>query len=294
MAAATDRLRGRPGTVRSHDGAGDRWSVTTVAPAATLATRVQAYGAYTEHTTSFTARRELASTQCVLLFNLGEPLALTGADGSSIRLQAGEGFVAGVADGTSLSRTGGSQSGVHVAVPLDTLSMVLGVPAAEIAHRVVALADVLGAPARELGERLLLAHDDEQRFQLLDVFLQSRLARAAAPDTRIGWARRQLEDSEAPRVASVARHLGWSRQHFSARFRASVGVAPDVYRQLARFERFWLMAEALPDDGLADLAARAGYHDQAHLARDVRAFSAMTPGELRRRVIPAQGGVRDD
>jgi AraC-like DNA-binding protein len=42
------------------------------------------------------------------------------------------------------------------------------------------------------------------------------------------------------------------------------------------------------------LALDAGYHDQAHMSRDVQAFSAMSPGELRRRLLPEQGGVRED
>ena len=50
----------------------------------------------------------------------------------------------------------------------------------------------------------------------------------------------------------------------------------------------WEIVDAQPA-----LAADAGYVDQAHLARDVRDFSDMTPGDLRARLLPAAGGVRD-
>lgn len=284
----------RPEAIRRFDDGKDRWEMSTVGPPARLAGIVTSYTAYAEHTGSFSARRELASTTGVLLFNLGEPLELVGADGACIRLRGGEAFAAGVADGTSISRSTGSQAGIHVSMPLETLAATVGAPAAEIANRVVALDDLLGSSARVLGERLRGAADAQARFRALDAFLEARLASAAAIDTEIVWARRQLEADVPPRIDAVARRIGWSRKHFAARFRAAVGVTPDVYRQLARFERFWRTIQAQPDESLACLAAGAGYHDQAHLSRDVRAFSAMTPGELRRRLIPGNGGVRDD
>jgi AraC-like DNA-binding protein len=278
-------------SVHRYDDGRDRWEMVSVRPARHLAGAVGTYCAYAERTASFTARRELAATTGVLLFNLGEPIELTGADGAGIVLRAGEGFVAGVADGTSISRSGGCQAGLHVAAPLETLAAATGAPAAEIANRVVRLQDIAGRAARELGERLHDADDAETRFGLLDAFLERQLARAPAIHPAIVWARRRLDSPDPPPIAELARELGWSRKHLSMRFRALTGFPPDTYRQLARFERFWRSLRSNPDESLAGLAAGAGYHDQAHLSRDVRAFGAMTPRELRRRLIPGQGGV---
>jgi transcriptional regulator GlxA family with amidase domain len=92
----------------------------------------------------------------------------------------------------------------------------------------------------------------------------------------------------------VARDIGWSRKHFGRRFRAAIGFSPDRFRRLARFERFTAALSRAPDDSLAGLATQIGYVDQAHLARDVRDFAAMTPGELRSRLIPGGGGIRHE
>ena len=48
---------------------------------------------------------------------------------------------------------------------------------------------------------------------------------------------------------------------------------------------------AAPDTPLAELAAAGGYFDQPHFNREVRAFSGMTPLELRARLIAGNGGV---
>jgi transcriptional regulator GlxA family with amidase domain len=105
---------------------------------------------------------------------------------------------------------------------------------------------------------------------------------------------RRLAGAPGPVTSALADEIGWSRKHFTRRFRAATGFSPDRFRRLARFERFAAALARAPDDSLAGLAAECGYVDQAHLARDVRAFSDMTPGELRARLIPGGGGVRED
>ena len=59
------------------------------------------------------------------------------------------------------------------------------------------------------------------------------------------------------------------------------GLEPRTFQRVARFQRFLALAERTGGDGsLAGLAARAGYADQAHLSREVRALSGLTPTAL--------------
>lgn len=284
----------RPLREIAHDDGADRWRMTYAPPADRLLGLIDGYVGYTEHTTSFAARRELASTQTVLIFALGEPLAITGADGGEIILRAGEAFVAGMADGTSVSRALGPQEGVHIAMPASTLSALCGAPLAEIANRAAPLGDLIGVSARDLGGRLGEAPALLDRFDLLDDFLMARLADSRPEHGAIRWAMAQLSSDAPPSVSVLAAEIGWSRKHFAQRFSAVTGFNPQTYRRLARFERFTTAIRAAPDDSLAGLAVDAGYHDQPHMTREVQAFSAMSPGELRQRIIPGGGGIRED
>lgn len=284
----------RPTRVRRYDDGVDMWEMVAAPPAAALAGLVSHYTSYREHTASFSARRELAATCGVLIYALGEPLSITGADGAEIVIHQGEAFAGGIADATSISRALGDQSGVHIHLPLHALAAVCGAPVAELANRVVPLADLIGADARDLGERLGTARDPHDRFDLLDEFLRRRFTAMAAPDRSILWAMERLSAEHAPTVSGIASEIGWSRKHLANRFAAVTGFSPQSYRRLARFERFSAAIAARPHDSLAVLAIDAGYHDQAHMTREVRAFSEMTPGELRRRQLPGQGGVRED
>ncbi len=287
-------MESRPASIRRHDDGIDMWEMTAAAPAASLAGLVDGYCSYIERTSSFVARRELASTSGVLIYALGEPLSIVGADGVEIVLKAGEAFAGGIADATSISRALGAQRGIHINMPLHALAAVCGAPVAELANRVVPLADLIGLSARDLGHALGSTLDPHDQFDLLDTFLTRRFADMAAPDRAILWAMTRLANAEAPTVTEIADSVGWSRKHLSHRFAAVTGFSPQSYRRLARFERFSTAIAARPDESLAMLALDAGYHDQPHMTREVQAFGAMSPGELRRRLIPDGGGVRED
>lgn len=281
-------------SVRHHDDGVDRWEMIDAAPAPALRGRVGRYSAYREETKSFAARRELATTEGVLIYALGDPLEITGADGRVVVLRAGEAFAGGISDATSLSRGLGPQAGVHVFMPLTSLAAVTGAPVAEIANCVAPLRDLIGRDAEDLGSALLDAAGADGRFSLLDDFLIRRFAMSRDSDRPVAWAMPHLASAAGPLTTGLAAEIGWSRKHFIQRFKNATGFSPDRYRRIARFNRFAAAIAARPGDSLAGLAAECGFVDQAHLARDVRAFADMTPGELRSRLIPAGGGVRHD
>lgn len=287
-------MSARPVSVRAYDDGIDRWKMVDAAPATSLRGRVDRYSDYREQTASFAARRELAATSGVLIYALGEKLEITGADGRAVTIGPGEAFAGGIADGTSVSRGLGAQAGVHVFMPLASLSAVVGAPISEIANCVAPLRDLIGRAADDLGGALMEARDAESRFALLDDFLECRFATEDRADRPVAWAMTRLARAERPQTSVLADEIGWSRTHFTRRFRAVTGFSPDGFRRLARFERFSDAIMATPDDSLAGLAVDCGYVDQAHLTRDVQRFAEMTPGELRARLIPAGGGVRHD
>ena len=274
-----------------HDDGIDAWEVARATPGAALAGAVGGYSSYWERTSSFTARRELASTAVVLIVNLGDVLELCDGRGDVLRLGPGEGFVAGIHNATAISRSTGTQAGVHVFLSHATLSRLLGLPLGHLLNRCVDLEAVLGPGIRSLCQRLGETDDAGFRFTLLEQAIARRLAEAPPPDVAMLHAERRL--ARGASVAMLAAELDLSRQHFARRFRETTGLAPAAYAQLCRFERFCAAIAADPAAPLAELAPAAGYHDQPHLARAVRAFAAMTPGELRQRLLPHGNGVRD-
>lgn len=281
-------------TTRSFDDGRDRWRMVEAAPAPRLAGRLAHYVDYEEQVTSFSARRELAGTAGVLLFVLGDPLELIGADGGALTVRAGEAFVGGIADATSVSRGAGRQRGVHVFMPLPSLAATLGCPLAAISNRVVPMKELVRGASADICGRLAEADGSEARLALLDAFFARQFAATDVARGYLPWAFQALANAREPSTTALAAELGWSRKHFTQRFRDATGFTPDRFRRLARFERFAAALRSGPDESLAELAAEAGYADQAHLTREVTQFARTTPGELKRSLIPDGGGVRAD
>jgi AraC-like DNA-binding protein len=78
-------------------------------------------------------------------------------------------------------------------------------------------------------------------------------------------------------IRAWAEAEGVARQTVFRGFRALYGVSPTRYRVEARARRAWKLIMA-GDLGLAEAALAAGYADQAHMCREVKALTGQTPG----------------
>ncbi|WCM25392.1 helix-turn-helix domain-containing protein [Sphingomonas sp. QA11] len=81
-------------------------------------------------------------------------------------------------------------------------------------------------------------------------------------------------------VADIARASGRTHRTVQRWFEREVGLPPRSYLRLIRFRR--TMADlAGPTDSLADQAARHGFADQSHMARDFRLLARTAPRTAR-------------
>lgn len=276
-------------SMRSFDDGVDAWEFADASPSQALAGAVGRYCWWRENTASFDTRRELASTCGVFIVNLGAPLEIADVCGKAIQLGAGQAFIGGMAQGTSLSRSTGVMEGIHIFMPVYELARAMGVSMSDLADRTLLLDEALGREADELGDRMLACASTNSRLDLLDAFMTRRLGTAAESDGTIAHVIKALR---AGSVSAAAEDLGWSRKRLAAWFCDRTGIRPAQFTRLARFERFTDAMQREIWASLAELAYDAGYADQAHLTHEVRRFAGTTPGALRAQFLPAGGGVR--
>ncbi len=184
------------------------------------------------------------------------------------------------------------QRSVTARLTLGAPEAVLGVPASEMAGRIVALEDLWGDVAvRRLCARLGDARDTAAAAAVLESAIAERVASANGKGRRRP-ARAQLAVAAAARLSSgsgsvyaVAGELGVSERHLRRVFRETVGVSPKGFARIARFHRALGAAREDARVGWAGIAAGAGYYDQAHLIAEFRAIAGVTPralvGEMR-------------
>jgi AraC-like DNA-binding protein len=169
------------------------------------------------------------------------------------------------------------------------LAPFLPMPAAELCDRPATVEQIWGQPAiAELRQRLTLADGPHEMLLLLEQELVRRLRETDGLELV-----RQASSAFAATGGAVAiGDLGVaaraSSTYLAKRFKAVVGVTP---KRLARSYRFTFTVLALevaePIDW-GDVAADAGYFDQAHFGHEFREFTGLTPTryvEVRQRFL---------
>ncbi|WP_106324639.1 AraC family transcriptional regulator [Actinoplanes italicus] len=244
-----------------------------VRPAPMLRPHIAFYSGYRQRGLSPATHRGLPSPYLTLIFTLDEPLVIAAHPDPRQAPGTYTSLLGGLHLAPALITHDGSQSGVQVAVrPLGCRAL-LGLPAAELAHRDVDAAAAFGDRfVAEVRERMWAAPDWPGRFAVLDRALGAQLRDDTAPTpVRAAFA---LVTSGVP-VADAAERIGWSGRYLTDRFRDEIGVRPKEAARIARFDR--ARRAVLPGARLADVAAAHGYADQSHLIRDFRAFAGCAP-----------------
>jgi methylphosphotriester-DNA--protein-cysteine methyltransferase len=130
----------------------------------------------------------------------------------------------------------------------------------------------LTASHRELRDRVLAAPAVPARLQAIEAWL---LAHRPERFDAIARALAILErDPGSTRIDALAHQVGVSRQWLGRGIRERSGLSPKHLARILRLRR--LERAAQPGVSIADLAHRFGFHDQAHLSRDVRAIHGQT------------------
>ena len=163
----------------------------------------------------------------------------------------------------------------------DGVAALLRVPGRELADRALDLALLPRRFDQSLLDKLADTPDVEARLRLLE--WQLRLAaERATPHRRLGAAVELILRAHDPLAATqVAGAVGLSYRQLSRLFRERVGLGPKVLARITRFQGLLRALETRPDTSWSALAAETGYYDQPHLAREFRAFAAVSPQAYR-------------
>lgn len=150
---------------------------------------------------------------------------------------------------------------------------VLGTPAAALTDHLVPL-DALwsGAAAGRLAQQVAEAPDP-------GVALEDAALAAARPDDVDPLAAHVVARLRAGTpVGAVAAEVGLSTRQLHRRSLDAFGYGPKLLERVLRLQRALALARA--GTPFAEVAAHAGYADQAHLARNVRALAGIPLGQL--------------
>ncbi len=213
------------------------------------------------------------STVAILVF--GDPLLMTPDDGRGASIRAASGVVIGPHVGPVINEPLGETHALGVVTTPVGAEAALGIDPSTLRGRAAPLsAWGRGSALRQqLGE---LA-SGEAKLERALTFLEANLGADPPGLDRAEAAVRMLEEEPTRAVSEVAAAMGISHGHLDRELGRLVGITPRALARLLRLRRFLAALDVHRDVPWADVAAELGWYDQAHLVRDFKRHTGVTP-----------------
>jgi AraC-like DNA-binding protein len=137
----------------------------------------------------------------------------------------------------------------------------------------------------DLASQLMEARDGQERMTLLTSFLVASLKQEKPRDMLVEESLRLIHTNVGVlHVKDLLDAFSISERQFERRFTQTVGLTPQVYLRLKRFNEAIRLIKTRRFERLTDVACALNFSDQSHFIRDIRAFSGMTPTSLSQKV----------
>lgn len=160
-------------------------------------------------------------------------------------------------------------------------------PLTEIIGREIPMAEFWGSTADRMADRIRAASLARDKLRVWQELLGAEAPNVEHPRqeaTTIFEFFRADAGAEGRTIKALRECLGVSERTLRRQCDELFGYGPKTLERILRFQRFQSLARVDADEGLALLALRAGYADQAHLSREVQSLCGLTAGEFVRQL----------
>lgn len=231
---------------------------------------------YARGTVPYDRERISPTGSTVAVIVLGDAIRQTADDGEGTALESATGLLIGPHDRPVINEPTGETHAVGVVTTPVGAQAALGVLPAPCRGRVEELRCAWPS-AGQLRERLGVMSDPEAMLDTVSEQLRTDLDLSVPALERCEAAVARLEADPTCPVSTVAAELHVSTSQLGRDFARVVGMSPRVLARLLRVRR---LLESIDVAGSVDWGARAaelGWYDQAHLIRDFRRHTGVTP-----------------
>jgi AraC-like DNA-binding protein len=158
------------------------------------------------------------------------------------------------------------------------LNSLLGINASELTNSSVKPGQF---SAEDLNSQLMEAASEQKRITLLTNFLISQQKRRKTRDKLVQESLGLIQSNiRSASVKYLLDQFSISERQFEKRFTQSVGIAPQFYIRIKRFNEAISLIKTGQFERLTDVAYVLNYYDQSHFIRDIKEFSGITPKSL--------------
>ena len=152
------------------------------------------------------------------------------------------------------------------------LKSIFGVDANELTNQHISIDELVNT---NITDQLSDTTSSNQRIELLSSFLIHLAEQRSTESEKVNFATAQLQKGVSlPKIQS---ELNLSERSLERYFKQHIGISPNLY---ARINRFQLALENIRQtqfDKLTDIAYQCNYYDQSHFIREFKEFSGTSP-----------------
>ncbi len=227
------------------------------------------------------------TAQISLLINLGDPQRITPHGGRT--LLGSDAWVIGQQRRVMTNAPQGQTHVMGATFRTVGAAALLGLPCAELTDQIAPLDALWGPFAEHVRQRVGEARDPVTGLAILEQLITDRLS---PPGLRLRRTQRAYLALTAKHPASVREAcelVSLSNRSLIADFKELIGLRPKEVAAQVRLRRVLDTLATGAHSTLSDLALAHGYCDQAHLNREFRRVSGISPREYLRRRQSAYG-----
>ncbi len=157
------------------------------------------------------------------------------------------------------------------------ISPFISMPVTSLENKAVPIAEIF-ADGTALEERIVHANNNDERIQLLESFLLSKLIEPTTIDAITRSCVEAIFQSQGQiGVVELAGKMNINRRKMERKFTTVIGMSPKQLARVARLQSALKMLEEKKFTSLTSLAYENGYYDQAHFIKEFRDFTGVSP-----------------
>jgi AraC-like DNA-binding protein len=224
-------------------------------------------------------REKIAPTgSSVAVIVLGDPILQTPNNGKGTTILAEKGVLLGPHHAPVINEPTGETFAVGIVTTPVGCEAVFGVPPASVRGQAINL-EAAWPQATHLRGRLPARETPEDMLSSVETYLADTHDSSIPGLERCERAVAMLEADPTRPIAEIASDLAVSHGHLDREFTRVVGLSPRVLARLLRLQRLLREIDVGRDIEWTDLALELGWFDQAHLIRDFRRHTGVTPSQ---------------
>lgn len=153
-------------------------------------------------------------------------------------------------------------------------------PVKELADKDTPLAMLFGESANELEQKIIHAASTEERIEIVESFLLSKLIETSTIDKIVKSTIDSLFISNGSiSISSILKGELSQRRNLERNFLKQVGISPKQLGKIIRLQTALRIMLNKQPDSLTTIAYASEYYDQAHFIKDFKEFTGTNPKE---------------